>query len=165
MAEAACPLLLYSVNSAIKLTIQQMFRGDIHWVWCSEQFDSHAADRYSISATVAPTSNPAAIYRQLKEESAAMDRHSDKIEKVRVSLSALAVKWQEQGEISAEEKEEIISLVKYAGAREWRPLLYVIPGEGVKGRIKRVRLEERAGVGPEYIIEDLKPSEFHIIEL
>ena len=32
--------LLYSTNTLLKFIIQQRFRGDIHWVWCSEVLDS-----------------------------------------------------------------------------------------------------------------------------
>jgi hypothetical protein len=47
----------------------------------------------------------------------------------------------------------------------WRPLVYVIPRTGVESRLKLVPMHKRAGFGPEYIIEDLRRSEFDLIEL
>jgi hypothetical protein len=44
-------------------------------------------------------------------------------------------------------------------------LIYVIPRSfSIDGRIKAVPTSKCAGLGPEYIIEDLKESEFEIIE-
>jgi len=46
----------------------------------------------------------------------------------------------------------------------WRPLLYVIPRAIVASRLQAVPACRRAGRGDEYVMSDLKGSEFDIIE-
>lgn len=76
-------MLLYSVNPRVKLLIQREFRGDLHYVWCSERFDSATAGPYTRAALVPPTSNPKQIYRDLKEACDTRDKHNDKIRSMR----------------------------------------------------------------------------------
>lgn len=47
----------------------------------------------------------------------------------------------------------------------WRPLLYVVPKALVQARIKPVPMALCAGLGNEYIVEDLRRDEFDTIEL
>jgi hypothetical protein len=77
----------------------------------------------------------------------------------------LAIGWEVQGEISTEDKEEIVYMVDNASFDDWRPLLYVIPRLVVQPRIRLVPPGQRASFGPEYIITDLQRSEFDTIEL
>jgi|ERR1700761_230034 len=158
-------LLLYSTNVFLKFHIQQQYRGDIHYVWCSENFDSRTVAAYSPGSLVPPSSNPADIYRSLLDDVKRADRHSAKIAAQKASFEKLASMWLTAGEINASQKDEIIYLVENAGINHWRPLLYVIPRIPVESRLKTVPMDKRAGLGPEYIIEDLRRSEFDIIEL
>jgi hypothetical protein len=41
--------------------------------------------------------------------------------------------------------------------------LYVIRREQVETRLQRVRLQDRASLEMEYVIEDLQPNEFDVI--
>lgn len=157
--------LLYSTNVFLKLHIQERFRGDVHYVWCSESFDGAKHGAYSGASLVAPSSNPADIYRQLKQDIERADRHSAKISAQRASLAALAVDWEKAGEISADERDEIVYMAKNATFNEWRPLIYVIPRDPLKARLKLVAPEKRAGLGIEYIISDLRRHEFDVIEI
>lgn len=157
--------LLYSTNVFLKLLIQERFRGDIHYVWCSEFFDSKSLPRYSSSSQIAPSSNPADIYLDLKGAVQRKDEHSYKINEQKLSLKNLAIKWEASGEISTDDKEEIIYRVDKASFDDWRPLIYVVPRALVETRMQPVPPTKRASFGPEYIIPDLKRSEFDIIEL
>jgi hypothetical protein len=55
-------------------------------------------------------------------------------------------------------------MVKMASFSEWRPILYVIPYQGVASRVQLVPRDKRASSEPEYIISDLRPDEFDIVE-
>ena len=149
----------------MKLLINERFRKDIHYVWCGDCFDSTKAAAYSSAAWTAPSSDPCAIYRQFQTECARMDRHSSKIQEQKLSLSRLAVIWRDDGQISSDEAEEIIYMVENSDAGHWKPLLYVIPRATVVGRLQIVPVAKRASFGLEYIIPDLRRTEFDIVEI
>ncbi|HEY6331292.1 MAG TPA: hypothetical protein VI756_18345 [Blastocatellia bacterium] len=134
-------------------------------MWCSEIFDSGTQSRYSVGAGTPPSSNPADIYRQLKKDTEGRDSHSYKINEQKVSFVRLARQWFKANEITREQKEEIVYWVRTASFDLWRPLIYVIPYGPVKDRVKPVPANKCAGLGPEYIIDDLKRTDFDIIEL
>jgi hypothetical protein len=102
---------------------------------------------------------------ELKNAVERKDQHSYKINEQKVSLKNLAITWEASGEISTSDKEEIIYRVDNASLADWRPLIYLIPRVLVETRIQLVPPDRRASFGPEYIIADLKRSEFDIIEL
>jgi hypothetical protein len=157
--------LLYSTNVFLKLLIQERYRSDIHYVWCSESFDSGIASKYSMGSFIPPSSNPADIYRELKRDVKGCDMHSNKIAQQKASFKSLAVDWEVKGEISIAERDEIITMVDTVSFDYWRPLVYIIPRVRVHKRLELVGLTKRAGLGPEYIIKDLKRNEFDLIEL
>ena len=92
------------------------------------------------------------------------DLHSAKIVSQRTTLEKLAIDWAASGKISDDEKQEIIYLVKNAQIADWRPLLFIIPRHLVSARLELVPIDRRASPEKEYIIRDLKRSEFEIIE-
>jgi hypothetical protein len=157
--------LLYSTNTLLKYLICQKFRGDIHWVWCSEYFDSKRLGAYATGAMVAPSANPADIYQELRRDIAGRDSHSAKITSQKASLQVLAVQWHLSGELSDSQRDEIVYMVTTASIELWRPLIYVIPRAAVESRFQLVPIEKRAGFGNEYIIPDLTGTEFDILEL
>ena len=114
---------------------------------------------------VPPSANPADIYRLLREDVRRSDSHSVKINQQKATLGSLAVDWQRAGRISEIQRDEIIFMVQNATFDHWRPLLYIIPVEAVRPRMKLVPIGKRAGFGDEYIIEDLKRTEFDLVEL
>lgn len=156
--------LLYSTNVFLKYYIQMKFRLDVHYVWCSKHFDSNALHRYALGAGTARTSNPAEIYRQLKLDIENEDWQSLKINAQKASLTKLAIDWEQRGEINKDVRDEIIYMVDKASFKSWRPLLYVIPRNPVATRLKLVPIHQRASYEEEYILDDLKRSEFDIIE-
>lgn len=157
--------LLYSTNPFLKLLIQEKYRKDTHYVWCSEAFDSTKHGVYSSIALTAPSSDPCAIYKQLRDETAKGERHSVKIPQMKASLQALAIRWRDANEITAEQSAEIIYMADTAGPAEWRPLIYVIPRVPVAARLVSVPIAQRASLGQEYTIADLARHEFDVIEL
>ena len=94
-------LVLYSTNVFVKYYIQRRWRNNVHYVWCSEEFDSAKARSYSPSGQIPPTSNPLDIYRDLKRAVEAGDTHNAKIVEQRNTLLQLAIEWETKGEISA----------------------------------------------------------------
>ena len=157
--------LLYSTNSLIKLLIHERYRHDEHYVWCSASFDSTTVASYTVGAHTAPSSDPADIYRRLKDDCVRTDKHSAKISKSKALLAALAVKWSSSGLITPEQKEDIIYLVESADFSQWRPVIYIIPRQPVAARMVPVPAAECASFGPEYIIPDLKRFEFDVLEV
>lgn len=157
-------MILYSTNVLLKFHIQQMYFNNIHYVWCSEAFDSTKLAAYTPGNMVAPSSNPVDIYRQLKNDVTRKDRHSYKINEQQTSLKSLATRSHASGLITEEIKEEIFYKVDNATFEDWTPLIYIIPKQPVIGRIKLVPIAKRASNGLEYIIEDLNTSEFDVIE-
>lgn len=156
---------LYSTNAVLKLMIQAEYAGDVHYVWCSEDFDAKHAPAYSLKSLVGPTSNPAEIYRELLRDCKGPDRHSYRINQQKLSFTARAHEWERDCKITAAQRDEILCLVDKAGSDLWKPLLYVIPRAHIKDvRIESVPMPERASFGPEYIIKDLKRSEFELVE-
>jgi len=161
------PILLYSTNPFMKFLIQQKYMKDIHYVWCSESFDSNTLGTYVSGSLVAPTSNPKDIYLDLKKAVEKVDKHNSKIKEQIASLSARAVQWETAGLITEAEKDDIVYMVNETSFfAYWRPLLYVIPASPtLSPRLKPVPAHLCASLGAEYIIGDLKGDEFHIIEL
>jgi hypothetical protein len=151
----------------MKFFINEKYRGGKHYVWFSENFDSGTLGTYAPGSMVPPTSNPKDIYIDLKKAVEKTDRHNAKIKEQISGLTALAVKWEKAGEITSDEKQDIILMVNEgAYFNHWRPLLYVTPYAALApARIKKVPMSLCAGLGNEYIVEDLNQSEFRIVEL
>lgn len=159
----SCPLL-YSTNVYLKYHIHKLYRNDTHYVWCSEHFDSKKLSAYSSGSLVAPSANPADIYRELKRDVEGRDSHSAKINAQKASLTQLAIAWEKNGEITTAEKDDIVYMIGTADFQLWRPLVYVIPREPVESRLQIVPMKKRAGYGNECIISDLKGHEFDLVE-
>jgi hypothetical protein len=133
-----------------------------HYVWCSECFDS--------AVSVSPwaptgTSNPKDIYVRLRQAVDTGDKHDLEIPTRVTKLKGVAAQWHGDGRIDQDALEEIIYLVDTAERILWRPVLFVIPTTVVSGRCKLVPARDRAGIGLEWKIHDLKDHEFDVIEL
>jgi hypothetical protein len=158
--------VLYSTNVFLKHVIQERFRRDLHWVWCSDVFDPTTSSRYSASSHIPPSSSPAEIYRTLKADVNRGDLHSAKIKEQRANFCRLAVRWLKSGEITEDDKNTIVYWAKAADLQLWRPVIYVIPTAPILSRLQVVPAKHRAGLlGMEYVISDLRRSEFDLIEI
>jgi hypothetical protein len=114
---------------------------------------------------IPPSSSPHDIYLSLRAAVSRGDTHDPKIKEQRAGLVARATDWHSNGEITAETRDEIIWSAVEGGIQHWRPVLYVIPKVAVSGRLERVPAPKRAGLGDEFIIADLKRTEFDAIEI
>jgi hypothetical protein len=157
-------IVLYSTNTALKYRIQRDFLADVHYCWCSPAFDARKLAPYARGAAMPPSSDPCSIYRDLHAATQRPDGHCDKINSQRTVISALAVNLEHSGKIDANARDEIIEMVNRASSLDWKPYLYVIPNTGFGARLKEVPRARRASNEMEYIIEDLKATEFHILE-
>jgi len=159
--------LLYSTNPYMKYYIYENYKCGQHYAWFSENFDSDTLGSYAPGSMVPATSNPKDIYLDLKKAVEKTDGHNAKILAQISGLTALATTWERAGEITADQKIDIMYIVnegKYFNY--WRPLLYVVPRDLIHpSRMKHVPMSKSAGLGNEYIIEDLGKEEFGIIEL
>lgn len=158
-------ILLYSTNVYLKYYIQNEYSDGHHYVWCSENFDSAALGRYTPGSKTPPSSNPADIYRSLRDAVANQDRGDLKIQSQKSSFIARAVEWEKAGKITNDEKQELTYMVEHAGWDDWRPLIYVIPRADVETRLALVPAAKRAGFGREYTLQDLHSDDFDIIEI
>lgn len=159
-------LCLYSTNVWVKHHICREYRHDVHYVWCSEQFDPSQQGRHTGGSLIPATSSPAEIHRDLSVAVKRPDQHNAKIKEQRNGLKKLARQWLKASEITQPEHDDIIFDLDNRGLEIWRPLIYVIPRAGLAaGRIQPVPASKRAGMGKEFIIADLKGDEFDVIEM
>lgn len=157
------PLLLYSTNTHLKFFIQETYLRE-HHAWCSPTFDAQTRDRYSAGAGQPASSDPCSIYRALSRTIAQPDDHDPKINSQRTTLMGLAVTWEASGAISSSDRDDIIATVQRARFPDWRPLIFLIPYAGVAPRVQVVERDRRSSHELDYIIPDLKRTEFEIIE-
>jgi hypothetical protein len=159
--------VLYSANPWFAAEIADKYRGGIYFAWVCECFDVAAVASGSAAAMIAPTSSPRRIYRNLYEEWKAQDEHSSAIKQYKKTFTRLAKTWFANGEISVNQRDEIIASVRAHSWRIWKPVLYVIPRAPIEAadRLILVPRSGRAGYGDEQQIIDLRRSEFDIIEV
>jgi hypothetical protein len=156
--------LLYSTNPFLKFYLQEQYYGGVHWVWCSESFDSAVLEKYTAGANVPPSSNPADLYRSLRDAVRRKDTHDQKIQAQKATYLTLAVEYERAGKITAQSLEDITYRVTNASFDDWRPLLYLVPRTPLGGRVKPVPASQCAGLGPEFTVTDLQRTEFDVIE-
>lgn len=156
-------LLLYSTNTWLAYVIAERFYNHEHYVWCTPHFDSRSLP--TIDATTPPTSNPCEIYHNLVAEVRKGDKHSAKIKENKVGILKGATFKKRAGVINDQQEKDIAAIVDIAETWDFRPLLYIIPFDLVKGLIKDVPVSERAHpLSIEYVIEQLPRQYFDIIE-
>jgi len=157
--------VLFSTVTFWKYHIQRRFRNGTHFVWCSEHFDPKKTSAYSVHNQTGPTANPRSIYETLQEAVEDRDTHCPKIQEQKSTIQQLAGQWSDEGLITDDEAQEIYYMMERGDFQNWRPLLYTIPTQQVASRARPVPIEDRASLGPEWIIEDLDTSEFRLVEL
>lgn len=160
-------LIFYSVNTKLAHHINDEYYGGIHYVWCSPIFDPTTSGKYTSFSATGPTSNPHEIYCELRKHVQSTDRHSAKIEENKIGLIRGAASQMRKGVIDATDFGHIKQVVDNAERIHFTPYIYIIPAMKIsKHRLKRVSPDEAATImGTEYKIEDLKNSEFDIIEI
>jgi hypothetical protein len=159
--------ILYSTNPWFATDIANRYRGGVYFAWVCEYFDIVTAPAGSAAAKIAPSSNPARIYRNLSEECAGEEGHSPVIKNYKKTFTRLAKEWLAKGDIDKTQFDEIIANIRATSWKTWKPVLYVIPRAPIEagGRLISVRRPDRGAYGPELQIIDLLRDEFDIIEI
>ena len=161
--KSALPIVLYSTSSWLAYIIAERYYGGYHYIWCTPHFDPSSVP--SISYTVPPSSSPAEIYRNLREDVKRGDRHSAKIAANKAGiLKGMEYKMTTR-EITKEQASEIASIVDAAEPRDFKPLIFVVPFALVAKLIKPVPVNQRAHpLSIEFIIDKLPREKFDVID-
>jgi hypothetical protein len=156
------PLILYSANTQLAYRINEHFYGQIHFVWCSAFF---SATSRSIDVEMPPSSTPCDICRNYLEDIARRDLHSRNLQDNRIGLrNGLKAKLAERV-ITEKQYRELKKIIVESALDEFRPLLYVIPFEGVQDLVEPAPPSQRAHpFSPEYKIERLPRSRFDVLD-
>jgi hypothetical protein len=157
------PLVLYSVNTLLAYRINEHFYGQMHYVWCSPFFTASGTSLLDVPAP--PSSTPCDICRTYLDDVLRQDRHSAAIRNNRNGIkSGLEIK-RADGVISAEQHQELEEIVSKAPLEDFRPLLFVIPVQGIADLVEEVPLLQRAHpFSREYRIECLPRSHFDVLD-
>ena len=155
------PLLLWSASNMLKFRINEYYLGH-HYTWCSPAFEGAALPRGALGHSPGASSDPATIYRRLHNDVRTRDKHSNEIQRQRDSLKTAALMHRGTA-ITVDMAHEIGEIVDNADIQDFEPVLYAIPYTPVQARVERVKPASGASITPEYLIADLKSSEFQMI--
>lgn len=157
-------IILYSANSRLAYLIGEIYYGKRHYVWCTPYFDPSSVA--AINYTVPPSSSPVGIYRSLCEDVKLGDRHSAKIAANKTGILRGVELRKNAGEITPKQASEIASIVDASEPNDFKPLIFVIPYDLVKDRLKDVPVDQRAHpLSVEYIIEQLPRECVDVIDI
>lgn len=159
MIEKECESVLFSVGTYFAYKIAQRYYNNIHYVWCTSEFDHENQP---------PTSNPKTICKRYLEQIKTGDRHAKEIERNKIGILKGARIKRKNGIIDEEQEEQIKCLVNSADYEAFYPIIYIINVDRIenKERCKEVPMNDRASdKSVEYIIEDLNENEFKVINL
>ena len=160
------PLVLYSTNAYIAYMINERYYKGLHYVWCSEVFDARAQYAYGPHASIPPSSSPGEIYKAMREDVRRGDWHSENLKRLRKSIGEGAKAKFEAEEITRAQHKEIKKILEQALLTDFRPLLYIIPYQGVAKLVQEAQIEERAHpLSLELKIRELPRNFFDVIEV
>lgn len=146
---------LYSIGTYLAYKIAKRYYGNVHYVWCTTDFNSPQQP---------PTSNPATICKRYLEQIATGDRHTKEIDNNMAGILKGAKAKLDSGIINEKAYNEIRGIVSAAEYESFFPMLYIIESKKVKNRCKEVSIVDRASDDAvEYRVEDLKEDEFKVI--
>ncbi|HKP74390.1 MAG TPA: hypothetical protein VJT67_02550 [Longimicrobiaceae bacterium] len=157
------PLLLYSTSTWLAYSVAERFYGGVHYAWCSPVYDGRTAPAH---VNIPPSASPGAIYRLFRDDSERGDLHSGAINRNAAGIGRGVEAKRLQGVIGPAEEEEIAKTLELSTARDFRPVLFVIPYEQVREIVVQVRVDDRAHpMSVEYLVEALPRAAFDMIEL
>jgi hypothetical protein len=143
--------------------IAQRYYRQVHYVWCTPFLDPSRVARGE--EAVPPTSSPLELFRSLRVEVEARDRHSHRIEENRSGILRGSNAKRQAGIIDEREERDIASIVSLAQHGDFRPLLFVIPYAGVESLLSEPSPADKAHpLSAEYIIDALPRDRFDVIE-
>lgn len=146
---------LYSVGTELAYKIAKRYYNNIHYVWCTTEFNSLKQP---------PTSNPATICKRYLEQITTGDCHTKEIENNMAGILRGAKAKFDSGVIDKTVYNKIRNYVSGADYEAFFPVLYIVESRKIRDRYIEVITKERASDDAvEYKIEDLKVNEFRII--
>lgn len=89
---------LFSVGTQLAYKINKKYYGDVHYVWCTTEFNSKKQP---------PTSNPATICKRLLEQISTGDRHTHEIKANQDGILRGANEHMNRGTITSALRDEI----------------------------------------------------------
>lgn len=147
--------ILYSASTHLAYKIAKRYYMDIHYAWCTTDFNSTSQP---------PTSNPATICKRYLEQIILGDRHATEVERNIAGILRGAKAKLNAGVISDAQYREIGQIVSLAEYKDFFPVVYVIRSNKVISRCIEVLPSDKASdTSVEYKVEDLKRDEFQII--
>ncbi len=158
------PNILFSTNCLLAYQISREYYNNLHYVWCSTIFGSPGVD--DPLRRNPRSSAPYERYSELKKDTASIgDIHSSMITSQRAGIKNGAQAKLNAGEITSEERDEILEIVDATETSQFEPLMYLIPFEKVKTIAKKVPVSKRANpLSDEWVIEALPRDYFEIIQ-
>jgi hypothetical protein len=157
------PLLLYSTNTWLAYAIAERYYDGIHFAWCSPVYDGTTADAH---VNIPPSSSPADLYRLLRDEVERGEQHSTVFKSKRDGLLRGADARLAEGTIGHAERIAIEQMIDTSPLQAFRPVLYVIPYDRVRGTVVEAPIEERAHpFSIEYKVNPLPRDCFDMLEL
>ena len=149
--------LLYSTVTEMAYNIGRRYYGDVHFVWCTDSFDSQLQPG---------TSNPRKLCNDYIDQIRTKDRHAIYIENNKKGILRGAQAKLAQGIIDTREYDEIVRKIDVSDFEEYYPVIFLINKRAVKNRIQIVSPDDAASDhSVEYKIVDLKSQEFERIHL
>lgn len=146
---------LFSAGTLLAYKIAKRYYQNIHYVWCTVEFNSKCQPI---------TSNPFTICKRLLEQITTGDRHSIEIKNNKAGILIGAKAKLDAGIISVDQYDEINQLVSCADYEAFSPVLYIINSRNVENKCEEITLCDKASNDSiEYKIEELKGDEFQII--
>lgn len=135
----------------------------MHFAWCSPVYNGTKAASH---LNIPPTSSPAELYRALLAEVRRGERHSEQIKRNRAGIVSGARAMLNAGLIDEPCHDEIATIVENCHPHEFRPVLFVMPFEAVRGRVAEVSVRDRAHpMSVEFRVERLPRDHFDMLEL
>ncbi|HCJ21839.1 MAG TPA: hypothetical protein DHV64_10000 [Erythrobacter sp.] len=153
--------VLYSTMTKLAYNINERYYGGKHYMWCTPYFGSNYKNP---TFEVPPSSSPLEIYKTLRTEISAGDRHATKLELNRVGVKHGADIMRSMKLISNDERDEIHAICEAVTPAEFAPMLCVIPRVEAVPFYQKVKVEDKANpLSHEYILKDLPRDKFDLI--
>jgi hypothetical protein len=157
--------VLYSTQTVLAYALAERFYGAVHYAWCTPHFNADANFR-SMGAFTPPSSTPFDLARQFAHDVQRADHHSALIANHRAGLRRGASAKSAAGLITASTESAIASAIDEADFQHFRPVVFVIPLEGVRQLVEDVPVQDKANVlSEEFIIKALPRANFDVIEV
>ena len=148
--------LLFSAGTKLAYRINKQYYGDVHYVWCTENYHPKVQPL---------TSDPQTICNRYLQIVSTGDRHAVEIVDQKAGIIKGADAKHRAGVINDSQHKLICEMVNIATYAEFTPVLYVISGSRVKSKCKPVDTGDKASDSSvEYLITDLAEGDYQIVD-